>query len=158
MNTTDRITLELATGLGLGDARKAPGTIGALLGFPIVWFSSALPFSGQLAIVVVLCLIGIPLCGRAAQLLGKKDPCSVVWDEFTTVPIVFLGIPQADLTSFALIAGFVIHRFFDILKFWPCNTIERFQGGLGIMGDDIVAGIYGWMLLRLVIQFVSITP
>lgn len=89
--------------------------------------------------------IGIPICGRAAIDLGRKDPGPVVWDEFATVPLVFLFVPFA--WPWIAVIGFVLHRVFDIAKPWPCNRLETLPGGLGIVADDVVAAFYAGISL-----------
>ena len=84
----------LATGLGVGALPLVPGTIGALWGIPITMGLAGLEsLALRVLILVMLILVGVPICGWAAQALGKKDPGAVVWDEFVTVPVVFLFVP-----------------------------------------------------------------
>ncbi|MGI9455087.1 MAG: phosphatidylglycerophosphatase A family protein [Aeoliella sp.] len=138
----------LATGLGVGLVMPAPGTFGALWGLPIAWGYAQLPAALWWVIAVAMVLIGVPICGRAATDLGKKDPGPVVWDEFMTVPLVFLWTPLSSWWIGAM--GFALHRLFDITKPWPCNRLEQLPGGWGIMLDDVAAAIYAaavlWML------------
>ena len=121
-----------------------PGTVGSLWGIPLTWAIYSAP--GMLWHVValaILAIIGVPLCGRAAQLLGGSDPGAVVWDEFTAVPIGFLLLdPNEVKNPWVLLAGFLLFRFFDIAKVPPAKQCEALRGGLGIMADDWVAGAY----------------
>jgi phosphatidylglycerophosphatase A len=138
----------LATGLGIGLAAPAmPGTLGAaVLGLPLAWAIGQLPgFGWQLATIVVLNLIGIPVATAAGRALGgKKDNQAIVWDEIATVPIVFLLVP---LTNWRVaLLGFVLHRAMDILKPPPASQLERLPEGLGVMADDWMAAIYGCAL------------
>lgn len=127
----------------------APGTFGALWGLPLAWGYALLP--GEIwpwvAAVAVL-LLGVPICNRAASDLGLKDPGPVVWDEFATVPLVFLLVPFGG--PWVAVIGFALHRVFDIAKPWPCNRLERLPGGWGIVADDVAAALYAavvlWML------------
>jgi phosphatidylglycerophosphatase A len=136
----------LATGFGVGLAVPAPGTFGALWGLPLAWGYAMLP--GQMwpwvAATAVLAL-GVPVCGRAAADLKGKDPGPVVWDEFSTVPLVFLLVPFAGPWTAA--AGFGLHRLFDIAKPWPCHALEKLPGGWGIMADDVAAALYAAVAL-----------
>ena len=115
------------------------------------WAILQLPhLGGQLAVIVVLFLIGIPLCSYAAHRLGQKDPGAVVWDEIVTVPIVFLGTPpDAIHQPLILVLGFALHRLFDISKLPPARQLERLNGGLGIMADDVAAAVYGCAVMAL---------
>lgn len=135
----------LATGFWVGLCPLAPGTVGALWGLPLAWGLSYLPILAQLAILTVLFVAGIPLCTAAAHRLGKKDPGSVVWDEIVSMGVTFLWVP---LTPLTLIAGFALHRLFDITKPPPARQLERLPDGLGIMADDLVAGIYANLCLQ----------
>ena len=88
----------------------------------------------------------------AALALGKKDPGAVVWDEIVTVPMVFLFLePRLVYRPEILVLGFALHRLFDISKPWPVHTVEKLPAGTGIMCDDVVAAVYAWCALRLVI-------
>lgn len=134
----------LATGLGISlVVPGVPGSVGAAVwGLPLAWAVCQLPGIGwQIAAIVVLNLIGIPIATAAGRALGgKKDNQSIVWDEIATVPIVFLFVP---LTNWKIgLAGFVLHRLFDILKPPPASQLERLPDGLGVMADDWIAGFY----------------
>lgn len=90
-------------------------------------------------------VVGVPICERGARLLNAKDPGAVVWDEMAAFPVIFLFVPFSFTTA---IAAFLVFRLLDISKPWPCRTLERLPGGLGIMTDDIVAGLYAGIALR----------
>ena len=128
----------------MGALPLVPGTIGALWGIPITMGLASLePLAMRVLVIVLLILVGVPICGRAAQALGKKDPGAVVWDEFVTVPVVFLLVPLSLWRHpWALAVGFVLHRVFDISKLPPVSSAERIPGGWGIMLDDVVAALY----------------
>jgi phosphatidylglycerophosphatase A len=133
---------------------KAPGTFGTLWGLPLTWAILQLPMIAcQVGTVVVLCALGVPICGAAARRLGRKDPGSVVWDEFVALPIVFLGRTPVELHSrpSLLLTGFVLFRMFDISKLPPGRQLERLPGGWGIMADDIAAAAYSWIVLNILI-------
>lgn len=141
-NLTDHVVLFVAEGFGLGRIPVMPGTFGSLWGLPLGWLLGfGVPVWGRLGIGLLMFLVGIPLCGRAARLRGGKDPSSVVWDEMAAFPLVYAFI---EISPFMLVAGFIIFRFFDILKPPPVRYVERLGGGLGIMIDDTVAA--GWAL------------
>jgi phosphatidylglycerophosphatase A len=146
---SDSALLLVATGLRLGFVPVAPGTIGSLAGLPLAWGLHFLPLWGQVLGAAVLFLIGIPICAAGARLLGSKDPGAVVFDEIAALGAVFLFVP---FTWWTAIAGFLLFRLFDIWKPWPVRRLEGLPGGLGIMVDDFVAGIYAsaclWLLVR----------
>ena len=151
--------LLLATGLGIGYSPVMPGTVGALWGLPLAWAITLIPAAGalpawafQAGAILLGLVVGIPLCTAAANQIGKKDPSAVVYDEIATMPIVYFLLPTADLTRpWVWVAGFLLHRFFDILKPPPCRQLERLPSGLGIMSDDVVAAVYACGVLHLLI-------
>jgi len=133
-------TLLLAFGLGSGLSPKAPGTVGTLAAIPLwlLLIQLSTPFY-WLAIVVAV-IAGISICGAAAKKLGVHDHSGIVWDEFVGFWIAISFLPP-QLSS--ILCAFVLFRFFDILKPWPIGWLDKkIHGGLGIMIDDIVAGIF----------------
>jgi phosphatidylglycerophosphatase A len=136
----------VATGLGSGYSPVAPGTAGSLVGLLLF-----LPIAGrawpiQLAAVIGVTILGVLAGGRLATTLGAKDPGVVVIDEVAGQWITFLALPMTPLIA---VAGFLLFRAMDIRKPWPARALERLPGGLGIMADDVAAGIYAHLLLRL---------
>ena len=130
----------LATGFGSGLSPIMPGTAGSLAAIPFWYLLSSLSLPAYIFIVVVACLMGFYLCHVTARDMGVHDHGSIVWDEFVGMWITLLAIPVHDWRWVAL--GFVVFRFFDILKPWPiCWFDKNIQGGAGIMVDDIVAGL-----------------
>jgi phosphatidylglycerophosphatase A len=145
-----RIAVCLATGLGICLRVPAPGTVGtALFGLPLAWAIGQLPGIGwQLVAIAVAVLVGIPMTTAANRALGAaKDHQAIVWDEIASMPIVFLLVPLANWKT--AIAGFALHRFFDILKPPPARQLERLPEGLGIMADDLMAAVYACAALGL---------
>jgi phosphatidylglycerophosphatase A len=119
----------------------------AIEGLPLAWAISRLPGAGWQALVIALLFaIGVPICTRAGRALGgSKDNQAVIWDEIVTVPVVFLLV---QLTTWKIaLAGFLLHRLFDITKPPPCAQLERLPDGLGIMADDLMAAIYACVSL-----------
>jgi phosphatidylglycerophosphatase A len=136
----------VATGLGSGYSPVAPGTAGSLVGLLLFLPLAGRAFSIQLAAVVAVTILGVLAGGRLATTLGAKDPGVVVVDEVAGQWITFLALP---MTPVIAVAGFVLFRVMDIVKPWPARALERLPGGLGIMADDVAAGIYAHLLLRL---------
>lgn len=145
-NLTDRGLLFVAEGFGFGRSPVMPGTVGSLWGLPLGWLLQDVSMLGRLAIGLVMFVVGVPLCDRAARLRADKDPGSVVWDEIAAFPLVYAFVP-INLTT--LITGFVLFRIFDITKPPPVRRMERLGGGLGIMIDDTVAA--GWAVAVLLL-------
>ena len=141
--------LELvATWLYSGKSPKAPGTCGSLATLPFV-FALAY-FYGIYAVIafaVIISVIGIPVAGKYAQALNIKDPGQIVIDEVAgqTIALIFAG---TNLYLFAI--GFALFRLFDISKPWLVGWADtKLSGGLGIMLDDIFAGIFAGILILL---------
>lgn len=140
----------LATGFGVGFSPWAPGTCGAALGVPLSVAISAIPsIPGQIACIVALFLLGVWVCTRVARDRAMHDPQFVVWDELATVPIVFLFIPADQMFSpIVLLAGFLLHRLFDVTKPPPARQLERLPEGWGIMADDLAAAMMAFAVLH----------
>ncbi len=134
-----------ATVLGVGRVPFAPGTFGALVGLPLSlgtgWlatrFAAGVPTVAiEAAIIAGMAVVGIPICTRAASLLGRKDPGAIVLDELVSMPMALLVVSPEARTPAVLLLAFVILRVFDITKPFPCRQLERLPAGLGIMADD----------------------
>jgi phosphatidylglycerophosphatase A len=152
----DMIARSLATGGGVGLSPKAPGTLGALEGVALfllfIFFrpdavsQSSGPFL-QLAIVnLTLFAAGVWAASRVCRLSGCGDPQTVVIDEISGQLIGLMPLASAASIS-GVAAGFVLFRLFDILKPWPIKRLERLHGGLGVMADDALAGLFTAALL-----------
>ncbi|MEZ6115112.1 MAG: phosphatidylglycerophosphatase A [Pirellulaceae bacterium] len=143
----------LATGFWSGFSPFAPGTVGTLWGLPLAWLLAQTPLWLNVVLILALNLVGIPLCTRACQQLQTKDPGCVVWDEIASMTITFFLVSQTDMNRWTvLLAGFVLHRIFDISKLPPLNRLERLPAGLGVMADDWMAGVYSCVSLQLLLK------
>lgn len=135
----------LAFGFGAGLFPFAPGTAGTLVAIPLVIATAALGWSAQLAIALLGIALGVYICGESARRLGTHDHPAIVWDEISGYMITMLPVPP---TWPWLLAGFVLFRLFDILKPWPIREADHsLRGGLGIMLDDVLAGIFAGLIL-----------
>ena len=144
----------LATGFWFGRSPVMPGTVGAIWGLPLAWGISLLPNVWlQALIIAVICLLGVPMCTIAARHLGgKKDPQQIVLDEIASLPITFFLVPHAVFVyPWVMLAGFVLHRIFDITKPPPARQLEQLPTGLGIMADDGAAGVYSCLALHAIL-------
>lgn len=143
----------LALGFGSGLSTRAPGTMGTLVAIPLYLLLQPLPLIGYLAVVVAGSLMGIWICGRSADHLGVHDHPGIVWDEIIGYLITMIAAPAGWLW---VLTGFGLFRLFDIWKPWPINTVDRHvDGGLGIMLDDILAGLYAFAALQLIALLVT---
>jgi len=135
-----------AFGFGSGASPYAPGTIGTLVAIPLYLLMMHLSLWVYLILVVVIVVVGIWLCDVTSRDLGVHDHSGIVWDEIAGYLITMAAAPQG--IGWILI-GFILFRFFDILKPWPISRIDKqVQGGWGIMLDDILAGIFSWLTLQ----------
>ena len=131
--------LLLAFGFGSGLSPKAPGTMGTIMAIPLWYLLVQLPPQAYVLVVAICAVVGVFICGSAADKLGVHDHGGIVWDEFVGFWITMAFLPVSYVT---LIAGFVFFRLFDIFKPWPISWLDKnMGGGLGIMIDDVVAGL-----------------
>lgn len=143
----------IATGFGSGYSPIAPGTAGALLAMLIWWGYSSLLMDCSstllltLFLVVVFTIAGIWSASVVEKYWGK-DPSRVVVDEMVGTWIALLAVPS-DAHWGYMLAAFVLFRFFDILKPFGVRRMEKLPSGFGIMADDILAGIYGLIVIYL---------
>lgn len=136
----------VAFGFGTGLAGRAPGTVGTLVGIPLVLLIQPLEPLAYLGVLVGLFLVGIPICTRTAEALQVHDHPAIVWDEVVGYGVTLFAAPAG---WGWLLAGFVLFRFFDIIKPWPIRWIDRrVAGGFGIMLDDVLAGLGAWVCLQ----------
>jgi phosphatidylglycerophosphatase A len=141
----------LAFGFGSGLAPKAPGTAGTLVALLLWPMLATMPLTIYLSIVAVAAIGGFYLCGKTASDLGVHDHPGIVWDEIAGFWLAMTAVP---VTWTWMVAGFVLFRLFDIWKPWPIGWLDKqVGGGVGIMLDDLVAGLFTWLLLFLVITF-----
>lgn len=135
----------LAFGFGSGLMPRAPGTFGTLIAVPIVWAAMQAGWAAHVTFAVAACIAGVYICGVSARRLGVHDHPGIVWDEICGYAVTMLATPP---TWYWLLAGFVLFRFFDILKPWPIREADHsLHGGLGIMLDDVMAGVFAAVIL-----------
>jgi phosphatidylglycerophosphatase A len=147
-------TLLFASGLGTGYLPIASGTMGTLIvAVPLYVLISLLPWWIYSVITLALCAMGVFLCESADRILGEKDSPKTVIDEICGFLVAMAFLPR---TFTAILAGFLLFRFFDIVKLQPAKWVEdNFPGGMGILFDDVVAGIYANILVRIILYFVK---
>ncbi len=137
----------LAFGLGSGAAPKAPGTFGTVAAVVLYLGLQYLPFWNYVLMLVVATVFGIWLCDKTSRDLNVHDHPGIVWDEFVGYWITMLAAPKGWLW---IVIGFVLFRIFDIWKPWPIKVVDnKVHGGFGIMLDDIIAGIFAFVVLQI---------
>lgn len=138
----------IAYGFGSGLSPVAPGTFGTLVAIPIFWLIQDWSLTAYLMFTVLAFVLGIWICQRTVAWLKQDDPGGVVWDEVVGYLVTMLAAPEGWVW---LIVGFVLFRFFDILKPWPINIADKkLHGGFGIMFDDVIAGAMAAVVMGLI--------
>lgn len=137
----------------MGYAPIAPGTAGTMLGVAMYFMLRPAPLWLYLLLIVALTAVAIRVCRQTALDLGVHDHPAIVLDEVLGYLITMIGAP---LGWGWVILGFVLFRAFDIFKPWPIRAIDtRIGGGLGIVLDDLLAGLYAWVLLQLTVYWLA---
>ena len=132
----------LAFGFGSGLAPKAPGTFGTLIAIPLFLMIAHLPTAIYALICGLVIVGGVFICGYSAKALKVHDHPGIVWDEIAGFLITLFGFAASWQN---ILLGFILFRFFDIVKPWPIRWADRqVTGGLGIMLDDVIAGLFAW--------------
>ena len=154
MKFRERAVLFLATGFFIGTVPFAPGTFGSIIGLPICFLISQLDIWPSVICTILFILFAIWIAAAAEKVLKKKDAGEIVIDEIVGMVVTFVGLP---FTLKTVIAGFIIFRTFDILKPFPIRFLEKkVAGGSGVVLDDVLAGLYGNLILRLAIYITGI--
>ncbi|MCP4023912.1 MAG: phosphatidylglycerophosphatase A [Desulfobacteraceae bacterium] len=151
MTFNDKAVLFLATGCYAGKIPFAPGTFGTIAAVPLVWVLTWLHPALTAFYAVGFILLAVYIADRAESLLGQKDPGCIVIDEMAGFLVAMTVVP---ITMLSVAAGFLIFRFFDIIKLPPIRYFEtRFNGGAGIVLDDIAAGLFTAVVLKILYFF-----
>ena len=141
----DSLARVVATAFGSGYAPYAPGTAGSAVGLLLFWPMAAWRWPWQAAASAFLFLVGSLAAGRVARLVGRKDPGLVVVDEVVGQWVTLIALPFTPVTA---AVGFLLFRVMDVVKPWPARDLEGLPGGWGIMADDVAAGVYAHLVLR----------
>jgi phosphatidylglycerophosphatase A len=154
MHFREKAAIFLATGCFVGNIPFAPGTFGSLLGIPLCFVLSKINFLFASLCIIGFIVFAIWTAQRAEKILQKSDPGNIVIDEIAGMTVALIGLPF-NLRS--VVIGFIIFRAFDIFKPYPIRRMERrLSGGVGVVLDDVVAGLYSNLVLRLVLRFLDI--
>ena len=144
-----KAVLFISTGFFIGYIPVAPGTFGSLVGLPLAFILARINLPIAIIGVVLFIFVAMWFAGKAEQILKQSDPGCIVIDEVAGLLLTIFLLPTSWIT---LCLGFILFRLFDILKPFPIRRLEKgVRGGTGIVLDDILAGIYANLCLRLVI-------
>ena len=148
----NRFFLILATGFGVGYSPVAPGTLGTLVAIPIYYFLSEIPSPLYEITLIGFIFLSVWISEKAEIFFVKKDDQRIVIDEIVGFLITMLWIPK---TTRFIIIGFILFRFFDILKPIPIRRLEKgLKGGYGVVLDDVAAGVYANIVLQVIHLFI----
>jgi phosphatidylglycerophosphatase A len=142
-----KVAEQLSTLFGVGRAPYAGGTVASLVALPFAWLIMAQSNAAVLLVASLAALgIGIWSCNVYVRATGKDDPSECVIDELAGQ---WLACAFAPLSLWGFALAFILFRLFDIAKPWPISVIERLPGGLGVMMDDMLAGLFAGLLVLL---------
>ena len=140
----------MSLGFGSGLLPKAPGTYGTLAAIPVYLLVSQFESPVYLLVTLMMFIAGIYICGYTSKKLGGEDHPAIVWDEIVGFLITMIMVPVGWMW---ILAGFLLFRLFDILKPWPISVLDRrLKGGIGIMLDDVLAGVFAALVLHFIIK------
>ena len=141
--------LFLAFGFGSGLAKKAPGTMGTVAAIPVYLLFAQFNFWVFSLLTIISTVVGVWICDVAAKKLNEHDYGGIVWDEVAGYLItMWFTVAFIPFSWTAIISGFILFRIFDIIKPQPIKWVDsQVEGGLGIMLDDVIAGIFAGVIL-----------
>lgn len=153
MNFREKAAVLLATGFYVGKMPYAPGTFGSLIGLALCFLLAGIQLAA--AVIAGLLFIGLAIwiANAAERILKRKDPGCIVIDEIAGMVVTLTGVPLNPTTA---ASGFILFRILDILKPFPIRVLDkRLPGGLGIVADDVVAGIFANISIRILLIFLD---
>ena len=140
----------LATGFYIGNIPFAPGSFGSLIGLPLCLALAGIPLTSAVLCTLFFILFAVCIADAAEKILKQNDPGCIVIDEIAGMMVALIGLPFNPIT---VVIGFIIFRILDILKPFPIRSLDkRIPGGLGVVADDVAAGIMANLLLRIILQ------
>lgn len=140
-------TKAIASGLGVGYTPLIPGTVATLEGILLFFLMERMEISFPIRLLFLglLFILGVRISTIIEQSCGEKDPHLIIIDEIVGTLVVLYFVPISITT---LIATFILFRLFDMLKPFPAQTLQEIKGGIGVMMDDVVAGLYTLLILK----------
>jgi phosphatidylglycerophosphatase A len=151
MHLREEVVVFLATGFYIGNIPFAPGTLGSLIGLPVCFVLAVLKLPQAIACALLFIFFAIWIANSAERVLNRTDPGCIVIDEVAGMVVTLIGLPFNLTTA---VFGFFCFRILDILKPFPIRFLDKkISGGLGVVADDVAAGIIANLLIRLIIFF-----
>jgi phosphatidylglycerophosphatase A len=147
----DRVVLALATFFGSGRFPFAPATFASLVFAVPLYVAPPLSLAGWIATTLIVTALAIPISTRAERAYGK-DGSAIVIDEIAGMVVTLFAMPKV---IWIYAAGFFLFRVYDVLKPFPAGRAQRLPGGWGVVLDDVAAGIYAHLTLRLLVALVE---
>lgn len=139
----------IAFGFGSGAIPFAPGTFGTLIAIPFYLAMQSLSYNAYLMLLIILIIASMWLCDKVTKEIGVQDHSGMCLDEIIGYLVTMLGAPHGFIW---IVLGFLFFRLFDIWKPWPISYIDQHvHGGIGIILDDVLAGIYSLILLKIIV-------
>jgi phosphatidylglycerophosphatase A len=151
MNIPTHLVIILSTFFYVGYLPFIPGTFGSAAGILLFYLIKDNDVF-YILFTLIMVILGFSVAGRAEKIFNKKDAKCIVIDEVSGMLLSFMFLPY-DIKL--VIMGFILFRIFDSLKSYPANHMERLEGGIGIMSDDIIAGLYTNLILQVVLRLAS---
>jgi phosphatidylglycerophosphatase A len=153
MKLREDAVMFLATGFYIGNIPFAPGSLGSLLGLPLSFALTGIPLVPAVVCMVLFICFAVFIADAAEKILKQNDPGCIVIDEIAGMMVTLTGLPFNPIT---IVFGFILFRILDILKPFPIRYLDkRIPGGLGVVVDDVVAGVIAHLLLRSFFIFVK---
>ena len=150
MNLREQAVVLVATGFWVGNIPFAPGTFGSLIGLPLCFALAGISLAPAVLCTLLFISFAVYIADAAEKLLKRSDPGCIVIDEMAGMMVTLIGLPFNPIT---VVIGFIIFRILDILKPFAIRKLDRrIPGGLGVVADDVAAGIIANLLLRIIIQ------
>jgi phosphatidylglycerophosphatase A len=150
MKLREGTVMFLATGFRTGNIPFAPGTFGSLIGLPLCFALAGMSTAPAILWTLLFIFFAVWIADAAEKILEQNDPGCIVIDEIAGMVVALVGLPFNPIT---VVIGFIIFRILDIFKPFPIRDLDkRIPGGLGVVADDVAAGIITNLLLRIIIR------
>lgn len=145
---SEKAVLAMSTWFGTGLLPAAPGTFATIATVPLILGLNILGIWYSILVLISITVVAVWVSDLSQHLLNRKDPPEVVIDEVAGFLVTMFLLPH---TWLAFVVGFVLFRFFDIIKPFPVKKVERIRGGFGIVMDDLLAGFYANLCARIIL-------